>query len=323
MIPDTSISDRDRAARGGRDPLNAQWLRTFAAVARLGSFSAAAEELRYTQSAVSQQVAALEKDLGTAVLRRRPVEPTEAGARLLEHAGPILLRLDAARTDAARAREPGLLRLAVAACPGAFGAAAAQALAEVRAAEPRLEAAVCTVPLPAVVEGVASGEFDVGLVDGVAAPSDPLRLGTGEGGREALRTEPVSERPLAVALSAAHPLAGRGGVRLAGLVDALWIDAPGVTVPLEVLRDADPNASPRVALRLDGGDAGALEALVGAGHGVALVPRGRLRDVAESPVTEPRLVHRTELLHLDPQGPALDFAEALVRQGTAAVSPAR
>src|ERR1700760_3577057 len=72
-------------------------LRTFVTVARLGSFSAAAVELGYTQAAVSQQIAALEGDLKTRLLHRRPVVPTEAGARLLEHAEPILLRLDAAR----------------------------------------------------------------------------------------------------------------------------------------------------------------------------------------------------------------------------------
>ena len=72
------------------------------AVARLGSFSAAAVELGYTQAAVSQQIAALENDLKTQLLNRRPVTPTEAGTRLLEHAEPILLRLDAARTDVTR-----------------------------------------------------------------------------------------------------------------------------------------------------------------------------------------------------------------------------
>ena len=72
------------------------------AVARLGSFSAAATALGYTQAAVSQQIAALESDLKTQLLTRRPVAPTEAGARLLEHAEPILLRLDAARADVTR-----------------------------------------------------------------------------------------------------------------------------------------------------------------------------------------------------------------------------
>ncbi|NUS10965.1 MAG: LysR family transcriptional regulator, partial [Streptomyces sp.] len=77
-------------------------LRTFVAVARHGSFSAAARELGYTQSAVSQHIAALEGDLGAVLLGRRPVAPTPAGARLLEHAEPLLLRLDAARADIAR-----------------------------------------------------------------------------------------------------------------------------------------------------------------------------------------------------------------------------
>ncbi|MGV9627886.1 LysR family transcriptional regulator, partial [Streptomyces sp. NPDC003487] len=77
-------------------------LRTFVTVARLASFSDAARTLGYTQSAVSQHIAALEQDLGAPLLTRRPVAPTPAGDRLLEHAGPLLLRLDAARADVTR-----------------------------------------------------------------------------------------------------------------------------------------------------------------------------------------------------------------------------
>src|SRR4051794_41881542 len=77
--------------------MDPRFLRTFATVTRLASFSAAARELGYTQSAVSQHIAALESELGAPLLSRRPVAPTEAGARLLEHAGAILLRLEAAR----------------------------------------------------------------------------------------------------------------------------------------------------------------------------------------------------------------------------------
>src|SRR4051794_41883106 len=82
--------------------MDPRFLRTFVTVVRLGSFSRAAEELGYTQSAVSQHIGVLETDLGAPLLTRRPVAPTEAGARLLEHADPILLRLDAARADVAR-----------------------------------------------------------------------------------------------------------------------------------------------------------------------------------------------------------------------------
>ena len=94
MISCHSISDAYR--------VDVQLLKTFVTVARLGSFSAAAAELGYTQAAVSQQIAALENDLKAQLLTRRPVAPTEPGARLLEHAEPILLRLDAARADVTR-----------------------------------------------------------------------------------------------------------------------------------------------------------------------------------------------------------------------------
>lgn len=77
-------------------------LHTYVTVVRLASFSEAARELGYTQSAVSQHIAALEQDLGTPLLTRRPVAPTAAGERLLEHADPLLLRLDAARADVLR-----------------------------------------------------------------------------------------------------------------------------------------------------------------------------------------------------------------------------
>ena len=68
-------------------------LRTFVAVCDTGSFSTAARQLGDTQSAVSQQVAVLEADLGTTLLTRRPVAPTEAGRRLRRHAALILVRL--------------------------------------------------------------------------------------------------------------------------------------------------------------------------------------------------------------------------------------
>src|SRR5580704_4677239 len=132
-----------------------QQLRTFVTVARLASFSAAARELGYTQAAVSQQVAALENDLKTRLLNRRPVEPTAAGARLLEHAEPILLRLDAARADVTRmTKTPPNATLQVGVTPLA-GATSnlPQALAALRARMPRLEITVETATRQQVATG--------------------------------------------------------------------------------------------------------------------------------------------------------------------------
>ena len=268
--------------------MDPRFLRTFATVVRLASFSGAARELGYTQSAVSQHVAALEGELGTRLLERRPVAPTEAGTRLLEHAGPILLRLDAARADVMRVAGDPTGRLTVGATPLSAGRAA-RAVAAARSARPQLAATVRVLARDAVVEGVATGALDAGIVDGAAAPNDPLRLP--EAG---LPVAQVAEEPLAVALAPGHPLGGRAGVRLEDLVDARWIDAPGVTTPLAELAMLARADGFRPALRYDGLDVGGLCALVAAGQGLALLPaRAAAHGV---PLAAPQLVHRTELL---------------------------
>jgi len=167
MVSCTSISDAYQ--------VEAQLLRTFVAVARLGSFSAAAIELGYTQAAISQQIAALEGDLKVPLLNRRPVTPTEAGARLLEHAEQILLRLDAARADVTRMTRPPAATLAVGATSLAGGSPLLPlALAALRQRMPRLDVTVQQGGRGNVLTAVARGDLDLGLTDGLAARGDPL-----------------------------------------------------------------------------------------------------------------------------------------------------
>ena len=133
------------------------------AVARLGSFSAAAVELGYTQAAISQQIAALESDLKVPLLNRRPVTTTEAGGRLLEHAEPILLRLDAARADVTRMTRPPSATLAVGVTPLAGGSPLlAVALSALRQRRPRLDVTVGTGTRDCVLTAVARGELTSG-----------------------------------------------------------------------------------------------------------------------------------------------------------------
>jgi DNA-binding transcriptional LysR family regulator len=278
-------------------------LQTFVAVAESGSFSAAAARLGYTQSAVSQHIAALESDLGTALLHRRPVTPTPAGDRLLEHAGPILLRLDAARADVLRAvgEPPGSLILG--ATP--LASSPAQALTELRRTLPGLIVTLVIAGREALVKGVAAGEFDLGLVDGIAAPSDPLRLFDAG----AQRTTAVAHEPLVVVLPTGHPLARRDRIDLRDLVDARWIDAPEIAAPLDDLRSAVETDGLRAAVTYSGTDTLTLLALVAAGHGLAVLPRSVATlatgvSFAAVAVQSPRLVHRTELLHGRIDGPA-------------------
>ena len=268
--------------------MDPRFLRTFTAVVRLRSFSEAARELGYTQSAVSQHVASLEADLGATLLTRRPVAPTEAGTRLFEHAGAILLRLDAARADVVRvaAEPPG--RLVLGATP-ISAAGAARVVAAARRSRPALGAAVRVAGREDIATAVATGDLDAAIVDGVAASGDSLPLpDTG------VPVAEVAEAPLAVALPPGHPLTGRAGVRLEDLVDARWIDAPGVATPLAALAMLARADGFRAALRYDGLDVLGLLALVGEGQGIALLPAGIVRRGV--PLAAPPLVHRTELL---------------------------
>lgn len=268
-------------------------LRTFVTVAECGSFSAAAERLGYTQSAVSQHIATLEHDLGTPLLRRRPVVPTASGARLLEHAGPILLRLDAARADVRRtiADPPGTVTLAASPLAAA-GVHLAAALSEVRRSGTQVALTVCG--RDAVAQGVTAGEFGLGLVDGIAAPSDPLRLSD----VGSVKTTAVVHEDLVVALALDHPLAGRRRLSLHDLVDARWIDAPDVAAPLSTLRSATESDALRPAFTYTGTDLHTLLTLVATGHGLAVLPASVVRrEYAVVPLTNPRLVHRIELLH--------------------------
>ncbi|MFE0701352.1 LysR family transcriptional regulator [Streptomyces sp. NPDC058872] len=286
-------------------------LRTYVTVTRLASFSAAARELGYTQSAVSQHIAALEADLGLPLLTRRPVAPTPAGERLLEHARPLLLRLDAARADLDRFAAAPRTALSIAASPLALTPRTLAAL-------PTTAVTLRALPRDLVPAAVATGEADAGLVEGVVAPSDPLPLPD----VAPLTAAGVAEEPLVVVLPAGHPLAGRRGLRLADLVDARWLDAPAAGIPLDRLRTVHGGPAGhgfRTALRYEGTDAGTLTALAAAGHGLALLPRPATDGSPGAvvvPLVEPRLVHRTELLlaagvHREPHGPVAEFTGRL------------
>ena len=332
MVSCTSISDAYQ--------VEAQLLRTFVTVARLGSFSAAAVELGYTQAAISQQIAALEGDLKILLLNRRPVTPIEAGARLLEHAEPILLRLDAARADVTRMTRPPSAALVVGVTPLAGGSRILPlALAALRQRMPRLDVTVRLGGRDQVLTAVARGDADLGLTDGLAARGDPLP------GFASLTAAGVSQAAIAVALPADHPLAGRPGLRLTDLADARWIEAPEVTAPLSEIRRLAGVEGFRPALRYDGSDTMSLIRLAAAGHGLVLLPETVLpgsslagsslagsslpgkplpgwplpvTGITAVPVRTPRVVHRVEFAHgtLRAGSPAAELAALLVLPGS-------
>jgi DNA-binding transcriptional LysR family regulator len=263
-------------------------LRALLTVVRCGSFTAAAAELGYTQPAISQQVAALELELGQPLIQRRPVRATPAGERLAEHAARILLRLDVARSElSSLGDESGEVR--VGACPLAAPGLLAAGLRDLRAANPRLRVTVRSADPRSAVADVASGALDAALADGITAPNEPLHLADAG----LLSSTAMAQTPVVVALAADHPLQGRPAVDLDVLADAPWVVAPALAGRGPIIRASH--------IGYDGGDLPTLLALVAAGLGAALLPAsaGPFPDgVIAVPLRRPRLVHRTELLAL-------------------------
>src|SRR5690606_35650301 len=132
-------------------------------VARHGSFTTAARSLRYTQSAVSRQIAALEAEIGARLFDRltRGVVLTEEVRTLLPHAEAILDRLTAARRDLDTLRGLGGGQLRVGAFPTHVAALVPRALAAFRAAHPNITLSLVQGRTPMLLERLVAGDADV------------------------------------------------------------------------------------------------------------------------------------------------------------------
>src|SRR5580704_13347305 len=146
--------------------LNVSRLRVFDEVARQGSFSAAADALSYTQSAVSQQIAALEAETGLSLLERRPrgVHLTSAGRTLLAHSEGILTRLQAAEEElsAIAGLRGGELRMA--SFPTAGATLMPLAIARFRVAYPEVRLTLAEGEPEEIAPRLHAGEFDLALL---------------------------------------------------------------------------------------------------------------------------------------------------------------
>jgi DNA-binding transcriptional LysR family regulator len=253
--------------------LNVARLQVVAEVVNRGSFSAAAEALSYTQSAVSQSVARLEAETGaTLVVRdRRRVRPTAAGAMLLEHAELIFAQMEAAESDLAALLGVRGGRLRVASFPSAGATLMPLAIAAFRESHPDVSLTLAEGEPEEIAPRLRAGEFDLALL--FEFPGAGERPGRG------LRTVALLSDPMHVALPADHPLATRPALSLADLRDQDWVqtsaDSPCAR---HVVRSClAAGFEPRVSFESD--DYETVQGLVAAGVGVALIPRLALARV--------------------------------------------
>jgi DNA-binding transcriptional LysR family regulator len=235
-------------------------------VLQRGSFSAAAEALDYTQSAVSQAVARLEAETGAALLvrDRRGVRATVAGATLLGHADAILAQVRAAEDDLAAVIGVRGGRLRLASFPSAGSTLIPQAVAAFRHLHPEVELSLGEGEPEEIAPRLRSGEFDLALL--FEFPGEEQQS-TG------LATTALIHDPMWVALPVQHKLARKHNLALIDLRDQDWVQTSARSAcarhVISVCREA--GFEPRVSFESD--DYDTIQGLVAAGVGVALIPR--------------------------------------------------
>lgn len=236
----------------------------FDAVLRAGSMSSAALELRYSPAAVSQQIAALEVEAGTPLLKRLPrgVEPTAAGEVAGRHARLIVQQLASASAaiDAVARGTSGPLRIA--SFPGATGRLLPDALLRLRSQRPDLAVSVEDREAEAALAGLRDGTIDLAIVADFS-PDEPIETG-------GLEAAPLGRATVSVMLPVGHPLAASDVIPLVALLDEPWIQSGDALCAETVARGAvGPQATPRIARHTKNLDA--TRGLVAAGLGIALV----------------------------------------------------
>jgi DNA-binding transcriptional LysR family regulator len=248
--------------------LDLRLLETFREVAARGSFSAAAEALTFTQPAVSQHVARLEKQIGTKLFDRdaRGVTLTRAGRSLLRHAEALLE--SARRAESEVRAEAGLLvpEVRIASFTSGASSLVPLALRELRSAHPDVRPSLRIVEDDDLIDELMGGRVDVSLLIGSDLAPAP--------GRAGMETELILEDPMLIATPATHPLARHAAIVLGDLRDEQWLitcNEAGCQDSL-IVRAALAEAGYEPNVHFESGDYQALLGLAASGMGVAMVP---------------------------------------------------
>jgi DNA-binding transcriptional LysR family regulator len=255
-------------------------LRVLKAVSDHGSFSAAADALSYTQPAISQQVAALEKRAGTTLVDRgsRGVRLTDAGQALVEHAEVVIARLAAAEAEleAIAGIRGGRIRLS--SFPTAGASLLPPAVAEFTSRHPEVELSFVEREPEEAAQMLRAAELEIAILFEYDAlnPNDFDRF------YEGIELHPLVEDTMYLALPRGHALARKRTVRLNDVADETWVQETGSHSWCGSFHEAvcaKAGFTPRVGFRSD--DYNVVQGLIAAGVGISLLPGLALTNVRE------------------------------------------
>jgi DNA-binding transcriptional LysR family regulator len=246
--------------------LDVRRIRVLQEVVTRGSFSGAAESLHLSQSAVSQQIAVLEREVGTPLLQRTTNGPklTDAGEALMVHGDAVMCRLEEAERELAQIAglEGGRLRLA--SFPTASATLMTTALSIFRQRFPKIELHFSEDEPEDSFPALKRGDFDLAVV--FDYPSYPLDFARD------VEAELIYEEPMRVALPPGHRLASAKSVRIADLADDDWLcgDLPSSCREQVIDLCREAGFEPRISFRSE--DYEVIKGFVAAGLGVTILP---------------------------------------------------
>lgn len=275
--------------------LDAARMFTLCEVARRGSITAAATALGYTTSAVSQQIAKLEKEAGQPLLERhaRGIALTDAGRSVVKHAERILVELEAADAELAEIRGLRAGRLAIGTFPTAGSSLLPLVVKEFKTQHPGIDLRVLSGRFTQLVEALRRREIELSLLWDYEwnRIDDPL-----------LTYHHLMNDPTVLLVSEKHRLADRESIRITELKDESWVvraDDHPVAHTLERLC-REGGFAPRTSFFAH--DYGEVQAMVGVELGVAIAPRLAVLnphpDVRSIPLTTRSPQRRILLAHL-------------------------
>jgi DNA-binding transcriptional LysR family regulator len=249
--------------------LDLKRLRVFHSVATRRSFSAAALALSYTQSSVSEAVAALERDLGVTLLdrSRRPVAVTPAGEVVLRHAETLLGQVGAIEEDLAALGQGDSGRLRLAGFFTAWSTFLPPAVAAFARGHRRVGLELDQADPPEAMRRLRAGEIDLAVIYRFEA-GDPA-----EDPGAQLATRHLAHDPYALAVPARGALARKRDLQVADLAGAKWCTAPPGSAATDILQRfcrEHGGFDPDLAHPTD--DVAMAQPLVAAGLAVALLP---------------------------------------------------
>lgn len=246
--------------------LDLKRLRVLREVAASGSFSGAAESLFVSQSAVSQQISALEAEAGVQLLLRLRTGPvlTEAGELLVAHADAAIARLEQAERELADLSGLGAGELRLISFPSASATVVTAATAAFRRQHPEIRLSLTEGDPEDAIPELKRGGHDLAVVyDFELHPFEPDRD---------LDLRPLLTEQMHVALPLDHPLADRESMELERLADESWLcgASNGSCRELTIRSCQRAGFEPDVSFESD--DYNVMQSLVAAGMGVTLLP---------------------------------------------------